>query len=92
MLKPGAQIQNLRSTADRGTSGEHEAEGVACTAPEVPRKAFPRQELGAACRDLTRGSVHAPWCPLSPISTLEFQELKKGGVLRVVFRVFFFML
>jgi len=78
LSKPGAQIWNPRSTTDRGTSGEHTAGGAARAAPGLLRKRDnPRQELGAARRDLTRGFVHAPWCPLSPIYTLGFPELER---------------
>ena len=45
-------------------------------------------ELGAARRDLTRGSVHASWCPLSPIYTLGFSELIERSV-EESFRVYF---
>ena len=97
MSKLGAQIWNPRSTADRGTSGEQAAPRARHQdyRGNASKVAFLRQLHGAARRDLTRGSVHAPWCPLSPINTLKFSELRKKklrGVLRIVFKVFFSML
>ena len=79
MSKPSAQIQIRGSTTDRETSEERAAGGAARTAQDYRGNAaivmFPRQRFGAARRDLTRDSVNVPWCPLSPIKTLEFSEL-----------------
>jgi len=38
LSKPGAQIQNARGTADRGTSQKHGAGGATRAAPEGPQK------------------------------------------------------
>ena len=37
--------------------------------------AFPGSYHGSTHRDLTRDSMHSPWCPLLPINTLGFPEL-----------------
>ena len=39
--------------------------------------AFSRPYHGVARRNLTCGSVHSPWCPLLPINTLRFSELRE---------------
>ena len=72
---PKFGIQEVQPTGEKAGSVQQAAPRARHL--DCGKNAAKRLELGAVCRDLTRGSVHAPWCPLSPIYALGFSELKE---------------